>query len=65
METIHVTKNNDCDGMTVEFVESDDFRPLRDATVLFNALIEHLPGVTMTELYRQFVKNERLFVTAE
>ena len=65
METIHVTKNNDCDDMVVKLVESDDFIPLRDATRLFNALIEHLPGVTMTELYRQFVKNERLFVTAE
>ena len=65
METIHVTKNNDCDDMAIGFVESDDFRPLRDATVLFNALIEHLPGVTMTELYRQFMKNERLFATPE
>ena len=53
METILIAKNNDCDDMAIGFVESDDFRPLRDATVLFNALIEHLPGVTMTELYRQ------------
>ena len=65
METILIAKNNDCDDMAIGFVESDDFRPLLDATRLFNALIEHLPGVTMTELYRQFVKNERLFVTAE
>lgn len=65
METILIAKNNDCDDMAIGFVDSDDFSPLRDATRLFNALIEHLPGVTMIDLYRQFVKNERLFNSPE
>lgn len=61
METITIAKNNACKEMIVRFTDMDDHNPSLEAVMLFNALIEHLPGGTMTELYWQFVKSARLF----
>ena len=64
MQNIIIMKANECDDMTILFQGTVNFNPDLDATILFNALIEHLPGGTMTELYRQFVKNARMFDAA-
>lgn len=52
-ETVTLTKSTMSDGITISLQKDDDgYNHIAEATILFNAMIEHLPYRTMAELYR-------------